>query len=260
MNVKHVAILGAGGIGSNIISAPSFINDVGSKSDIYIVDDDLLEISNLNRLPFNLNDINKQKVKIVYNFLRRVMGGSYRSISYQAMRVNTIQDFSADRTDVVDREDIAVDPFWKDTNAWYDEKAKETDRRRGTIIIDCRDILEAGVMFDDIDIKLSYNGGNIICLMFNPTESVSKTLSISDSQIGYEVTPSFYIPPALISEIALGVVKAFPSSWIVGKNRKIKNTRKVVMNIEEMINNSIVSIHEKSEEVSDGDSEDRDTE
>ena len=236
MDVRRIVVLGAGGIGGNIPLSIGMIEEVIDNNVLmYIVDDDIMEISNMNRIPVPIDAINRYKVDVIHDMSRRVMDGY---VSTKKERVSNFEELVAEPLNDVDetvRKD-KVNEVFKELKTYSDPRM-----RNKTIVIDCRDVLENGVMFPDIDMKLSYNGGNIICISFNPTESVWKTLSIQ-TQSGYEVTPSFYIPPAMVCEILAGILKKFPASWICGQSRKIKHTTKIIINLEEIINEAIVEI------------------
>jgi len=237
MDTRKIVVLGAGGIGGNIPLSVGMLDEIISKStQMYIMDDDIMEISNMNRIPVPISAINKYKVDVIKELSTRTMSTPVstkkeRVSNFEGLIAEPANDFGDD--DSIQRDDV-IDEF-------KDPETYEGKDRGKTIVVDCRDVLDAGVMFDDIDLKLSYNGGNIMCITFNPTEGVWKTLSIY-SQSGYEVTPSFYIPPAMVCELLAGILKKFPGSWLCGKARKIKTTTKVIINLEEVINNSIVEI------------------
>lgn len=237
MDIKRIVVLGAGGIGGNIPLSIGMIDEIINKNTaLYIMDDDIMEISNMNRIPVPIQAINQFKVDVIRNMCRPVME---TRVSTKKERVTNFEELIAEPINGLEDETIPLDAVgetFKDPKTYSDPRM-----RNKTIVIDCRDVLDAGVMFEDIDMKLSYNGGNIMCITFNPTEGVWKTLSVH-TQSGYEVTPSFYIPPAMVCEILAGILKKFPASWISGRNRKIKKTTKVIINLEEVINDSIVEV------------------
>lgn len=238
MDAKRIVILGAGGIGGNVPLSVGMLDEVINKGTaMYIMDDDIMEISNMNRIPVPIGAINKYKVDVIKNLSRTttdvmVSTKKERVSNFEELIADPLNDFGEDETIPPDE----VIEVFKEKETYEDPKI-----RNKTIVVDCRDVLDAGVMFEDIDMKLSYNGGNIMCITFNPTEGVWKTLSVY-SQSGYEVTPSFYIPPAMVCELLAGIIKKFPASWICGKSRKIKTTTKVIINLEEVINNSILEV------------------
>jgi len=236
MDVKRIVILGAGGIGGNIPLSVGMIEKVITRNtNMFIMDDDIMEISNMNRIPVPIDAINRFKVDVIKDMSRAVMS---TAVSTKKERVSSFEELIAAPVNEVGEEsnpDEVLEEF-RDADTYSDSRM-----RNKTVVIDCRDVLETGVMFPDIDLKLSYNGGNIMCITFNPTESVWKTLSVQ-MQSGYEVTPSFYIPPAMVCEILAGILTKFPASWICGQQRKVKHTTKCIINLEEVINDAIVEI------------------
>lgn len=241
MNLTRMVILGSGGIGGNLpLSIGMSELNFENLKDLYIVDDDIMEISNMNRIPVDIDAVNHYKVDVI----RKKMAISGVHVSTKKERVNNFGDLIAEPLNDFNTEeepDIIKDevsPAFKEEDTYRNPKI-----RNSLIVIDCRDVLETGVMFEDIDLKLSYNGGNIMCITFNPTEGAWKTLSTA-TQSGYEVTPSFFIPPAMICEIVAGIIRAFPAKWISGIDRKTKTTSKCIMNLEEMIDGAIVNLGE----------------
>jgi hypothetical protein len=237
MDIKRIVVLGAGGIGGNIPLSIGMLDEIIDRNTaMYIMDDDIMEISNMNRIPVPISSINKYKVDVIKELCKRTME---TRVSTKKERVSNFDELIAEPLNEAADEGTQPDnvqAVFKTPSTYSDARM-----RNKTIVIDCRDVLDAGVMFEQIDMKLSYNGGNIMCITFNPTEGVWKTLSVN-VQSGYEVTPSFYIPPAMVCEILAGILKKFPASWICGEGRKIKKTTKIIINLEEVINEAIVEV------------------
>lgn len=241
MNLTRLVVLGAGGIGGNLpLSIGMSELNFQNLKDLFIVDDDIMEISNMNRIPVDIDAVNHYKVDVI----RKKMANTGINVSTKKERVNNFGDLIQEPTNDFNFEE---EPELLKDEVCTALKAEDTYKnpkiRNSLLVIDCRDVLETGVMFEDIDLKLSYNGGNIMCITFNPTEGAWKTLSTA-TQSGYEVTPSFFIPPAMICEIVAGIIRAFPAKWIAGTDRKTKTTSKCIMNLEELIDGAIITLGE----------------
>lgn len=86
MNIKKIAIAGAGGIGSNLIG---ILFDYGyhrkqfpySQIDVDIYDDDTIDIKNLLHQNFKIDDIGKHKVEVLEN--RYVVNGIKRRMTQE---------------------------------------------------------------------------------------------------------------------------------------------------------------------------------
>jgi len=65
---KRIAVVGCGGIGSWVAIYSAM---VGVK-EMLLFDDDVLEVHNLNRLPFSLEDVGKPKVRVVRDFILKL--------------------------------------------------------------------------------------------------------------------------------------------------------------------------------------------
>lgn len=227
---KYIILLGAGGIGANL--ALSLIGKEDEYTVGAIFDDDVLELSNFNRLPFPIHNVGLNKVDVV--------NMTNTSLRAENCRVSSVDDLNT-RARRLFANTPRIIPKLERIGA-------ESRRSSDGVIVDCRDVLDTESMFSDIDIKLSYNGGNIICITFNPSEGAWKTLSSDESFGSYETTPSFYIPPVLISEIFVGILSFMPRDLWCGPKRRIKNTAKVTLNIEDLILSSIIRNDESSEE------------
>lgn len=66
--VKRVHVIGTGGIGT--WTAIGFA--MAGCKEVHVYDDDTLAASNLNRLPFTLDDVGQPKTKVIKNFLEKV--------------------------------------------------------------------------------------------------------------------------------------------------------------------------------------------
>jgi len=210
-NLKGISVLGAGGLGANLVH---FINRTTlGLLPVHVYDYDLVELSNLNRVPLRLSDIGRKKAEAVCSmpFLDYGTGGNYKGFD---RAVNTGPDLALEGENY--------------------------------LVLDTRDTLETDAMFKEIDVKLSYNGGNICQISFNPEPSAHKTLSAPGAH-GYEVTPSFYLPPVIIVELfSMLAGEVVPVRFFKGHATRRKNFNnescKILVNLEDLISNAILQV------------------
>ena len=172
--VERISVLGLGGIGANLMLM--FRNDEPDLQKAAVgYDDDVLDMSNCNRIPAQLVMIGAAKTAVINTYC-------FPKAIFWHRRVNKYEDMKNDYVDV--------------------------DK---TLVIDCRDSLRKDIFFDEIAIKLAYNGGNNFALNIEPTASIKYTLDVTETTgSAYAVTPSFYPPPIIASAMGLHVCQFKP--------------------------------------------------
>jgi len=165
-----INILGSGGIGTNLISFLCGKKDFFNSFKIDLYDYDIVELHNLNRTDlFNINDVVKKKKKV------------------QAVKDNLSNNLSS----------------FTRLNSSHDMKIDENSTfARSGIIIDARDTILPSDIPDKTWIKLAYDGGSNISFVFNPKEVLKRVFRTS-TRSSYEITPSFYVPPAILSAFCM---------------------------------------------------------
>ncbi len=166
---ESVAVLGVGGIGSWV---GLFFALVGVKK-LVLVDNDIVEDTNLNRTPFRLDQVGMPKVQALAELI------------YER------------------REDIEVYPLIKlETEEFTKEFLRDVD-----IIIDCRDgekFFEEEELQKKVAAKLGYDGVGMT-VVFNP-----RLPSWGEEPVRYTITPSYLIPPVFLAAM---VVDAVVRGW-----------------------------------------------
>ena len=169
-------IIGCGGTGSWVGLNLALC---GRIENLVLIDPDIIEQSNLNRTPYRLCDVGKNKAEALkYIILER------RLIDIYSHPIQTNKDFSIAL--LRDIKQKSIDDF--------DESTMEDD----VVIIDCRDDI-----YDDFYnwnckyYKLGYDGCSIT-LDGNPQNT-----PVWGSTTGYQVTPSFLCPPQLLANLVV---------------------------------------------------------
>lgn len=162
---ESVAVLGVGGIGSWV---GLFFALVGVK-ELVLVDNDIVEDTNLNRTPFRLDQVGMPKVQALAELI------------YER------------------REDIEVYPLIKlETEEFTKKFLRDVD-----IIIDCRDgekFFEEEELQKKVAAKLGYDGVGMT-VVFNPGLP-----SWGEEPVRYTITPSYLVPPVFLAALVVDAV------------------------------------------------------
>jgi len=200
---RFIIVLGAGGIGGN------FLRGFTAEEDFRVIaaiDDDKVELSNLNRIPLALSEIGISKVDMKKSILAGI-----------DKRVCTTEEFLEYMAEVFNK------PALKDNPELWAAFAY----RNGIVVIDARDTSDPNVIFPEIDIKLTYDGGDACCIEFNPDygkDSVIVTGTVAERT--YSVTPSFVAPPTMLVYYAYRLLYAIPYTWYATIGRRMEKNIK----------------------------------
>jgi hypothetical protein len=166
---KKIAILGVGGVGSNLVRQimPLQINKK-VPFNVSIYDHDTVELHNLNRTSmFSVKD-------------------AFSAVN----KVNAIIN--------VARLDVA-----RHNQAITKENFRESEFQR-TLIVDSRDTMAPDKIIPGTWLKLAYDGGSDIGFTWLPHVIADKIFDLSANVSNtYAVTPSFYVPAAILSAMTL---------------------------------------------------------
>lgn len=171
---KHVIILGVGGIGSWVAFTMAL---TGQCKNMYLVDPDIVESSNLNRTPFRLADIGQPKVAAL----------KYLIIERRAVDVTIYHK----KTDAA-----LLNSMLAETNS-FDYMSRGA-MRSDTVIIDCRD--DALTDFYSMPVKyykIGYDGLSIT-IDGNP-----RNTAVWGQADTYRFTPSFICPSQLAANLVV---------------------------------------------------------
>ncbi len=160
---SKVCIVGIGGVGSWVALDLAL---VGVKS-IIMIDDDTVDVSNLNRTPFRLNDIGKTKVLAMSELIRE----RRRS------------------TDIV-----AVPSKYEDCSDIMSVELKDCE-----VLVDCRDTTVPFIRGNQF-ITGGYDGKSVT-LHLNPSNNRVFDGTDTNVHTRYSVTPSYLVPPQFIANI-----------------------------------------------------------
>lgn len=163
---ETVAVIGIGGVGSWV--ALQFA--LTGVERIILIDNDIIEDSNLNRTPFTLNQVNQFKVNAMSELIikRRINCGVYPVAS----RFEEISDCVFN---------VMPDP---------------------DVVVDCRDTTKPLKRWaDKCIITGGYNGSNIT---IHVKPDYSKIWG--SDRVRYSVTPSWLIPPVFIASIIVSFI------------------------------------------------------
>jgi len=152
---EAVTVVGLGGIGSWVALNLGLVG----VNRLFLIDYDVIEVSNLNRTPF-------------------------RDIDIETTKTEAVTDLILER-----RDNIEIRSFTKNIDDLTTLELKELEN---TLIIDCRDIIDE--LPEELDgnnvIKLGYDGLSCTVIL-NP---IYKNVFETEENRGYEVIPSFVAP------------------------------------------------------------------
>lgn len=168
---NNVMVLGLGGIGGHVAEILGSMKDIQS---IHLVDDDIVEMSNLNRTVFSYEDIGFSKVECATKIISN-------------RNVNAIVHPYIDKFN---------EEFCKRVETEY----MQNFRRRTFMVYDCRDnFFEEKALYDSLKLKLR-SEFKIIRAAYNET-SITIDLSPLDHPVwgnpGYTTVPSHSLPSRL---------------------------------------------------------------
>jgi hypothetical protein len=174
MYFRHVIVLGVGGIGSWVAFTMAL---TGQCKNMYLVDPDIVESSNLNRTPFRLADIGQPKVAAL----------KYLIIERRAVDVQIFHK----KTDAALLKLLMTET---NINRYILNDRMKTD----TVIIDCRD--DALTDFYSMPVKyykIGYDGLSIT-IDGNP-----RNTAVWGQANTYRFTPSFICPSQLAANLVV---------------------------------------------------------
>jgi len=201
---RNLIIIGAGGIGGN------FLNGFGKNEDhrvIVAIDDDIMELSNFNRIPLPLFMIGRDKVSTSSNIYCGVK-----------RRVSTTEEFL----------DCMAEVFEYPAFRGNQELWAQFAYRNGIVVVDARDTSNPDAIFPEIDIKLTYDGGDACCIELNPDYGKEHVLLTGGDvpERTYSVTPSFMAPPTMLVWYAYRLIYMLPYNWYATIGRKMEQNAK----------------------------------
>jgi len=85
------------------------------------------------------------------------------------------------------------------------------------MVIDCRDSVDPNIIFEEIFVKMAYNGGEAFSFDFFPKVNIDKVFTIQDTNT-YEIAPSYYVTPRIIALLLVTILKS--NFFTVKKNIK----------------------------------------
>ena len=172
---KRINLMGVGGVGSNFVRM--VCRD--SRITLRIFDHDNVELHNLNRTSmFSLSDALTRKKKVY-----------------------AIRDRAGELTSYHGNPVISAQTIQTDKNTEFDQG----------IIIDARDTLDPLKVPKKTWLKLAYDGGSDVSFTWLPVVVADKVFDMNANRSNtYEVVPSFYVPAALLSILALRFME-FPN-------------------------------------------------
>ena len=176
---QRTTILGVGGVGSNLVR--EMLDPIKQVYSAFIYDDDQVELHNLNRTSmFSLDQAMSKSFKV------------FSIISNQGnfMRANSIdvEMVASKKSSVkkINRENFTEIPL------------------NQRILIDARDTMAPSMVIPKTWIKLAYDGGSDISFTFLPDIIADKIFDLTAGRTNsYAVTPSFYVPAAVLSIMTL---------------------------------------------------------
>lgn len=209
---RNLIVLGAGGIGGNFLYGFAEAEDFRV---IIAIDDDEMELSNFNRIPLALSYIRQPKASI-----------SDRIICGIKKRVCTTEEFL----------DCMAEAFNYDAFKDNPELWANFAYRNGIVVVDARDTSDPRAIFPEIDIKLTYDGGDACCIEFNPDYGKDDVLLTGGSvpERTYSVTPSFMAPPTMLVWYAYRLIYAIPYTWYGTIGRALEKNVKHFFSLNEI--------------------------
>lgn len=171
---QNITVVGCGGIGS-WVAIFAAMSGVGT---IFLYDQDIMEESNRNRLPFCQGSINRPKVDVVADFIRGIRPGT------------------------------TVIPI----KSRLDETTAKIQITTGCyVMLDCTDSPKTQIMLYNLCknygtryIRAGYDGTRIMV-----TSVVSGWIKKDADEEPYEVNPSWVVPAAVVAALAVGKMMKF---------------------------------------------------
>jgi len=173
---NEVSIIGCGGVGAWVAIDLAL---AGTKK-LFLFDDDDLEISNLNRLPFEANDVGKPKTAVVKKFIGAirpdaeiVMHGRVSGITKNLLRGTVI-----DCTDSLEAQQLI-----------YEECTKKKD---------------SGLKY----YRIGYDGHHITIIDGQSKDSpkIDKVWNDGSGHSGYIIVPSWAVPSQLAASLLTHII------------------------------------------------------
>lgn len=166
---NRICIIGVGGVGGWI----AFKFPLIGINNIILVDPDTLEESNLNRLPYKYDQIGEFKVHAMHELIRE-------------RRMCNV---------------VSYPMKWEEIPQDARDSITSVRGENSSIIIDCRDTITPLEGVDTTYITGGYDGSSVTIHTF---PNLSEVWGSED--IRYQVTPSYLIPPDLISTIIINYI------------------------------------------------------
>ena len=208
---RNLVVIGAGGIGGNFLYGFAKMNDFRV---LVAIDDDKMELSNFNRIPLPLCYAGRDKATISNEILAGIK-----------KRVYTTEDFLECMAEAF------AYPELRDNQELWAAFAY----RNGIVVVDARDTSDPNAIFPEIDIKLTYDGGDSCCIEFNPDygkEDVMLTGTVAERT--YSVTPSFVAPPTMLVWYAYRLIYAVPYTWFATIGRAMEKNIKYFFSLNDI--------------------------
>lgn len=166
---NSVCIIGVGGVGGWV----AFKFPLLGINNIILIDPDTLEESNLNRLPYKYDQIGEYKVHAMQELIRE-----RRMCNVQALPMK-----------------------WEDIPQSERDAITNENGSNTSIIIDCRDTITPLEGVTDSYITGGYDGSSVTIHTSPNFNNVW-----GEDQVGYRITPSYLIPPDLISTLIINFI------------------------------------------------------
>jgi len=174
--IRHV-VVGAGGIGTWVAILSAMSGD-----EVHVFDDDILELHNLNRLPFSVDDVGTHKVTALDKFLKSIG----RNIYAYKMRVKDSHVLKL------------LDPNFI---------TFATDNLNDILPV-ISDICASRMLFSVVN----YDGDHVT-IRFNIDPSIE--FDSEEEDTGYSVTPSWVVPPVFIASVVVYQIHRDPTATYV---------------------------------------------
>jgi len=174
---EHVAVVGLGGTG---FYTAYYLAMVGVKT-LTLIDPDIIEDVNLNRLPFTGEDIGKRKVKVIADYLMELRP-SLIAVAYPNRFERLVSDLEV------------ISPH---------------------LVCDCTDNVPTQNTIYRFCVKqripylgINYDGYRV-SVVYEP-DPKARTFWESEEDQGYRIVPSYVVPPALASAIGVNHILTNP--------------------------------------------------
>lgn len=205
-----VCVIGVGGVGGWV----SFLFPLMGINNIILIDPDVLEETNLNRLPYKYEHIGEYKVHAMEELIRE---RRMCNISAYPMKW----------------EDIPQDV----RNSIVDLKGE-----RSSIIIDCRDSFTPLEGVKKTYVTGGYDGSNITIHTFPNFENVW-----GEDEVRYRTTPSYLIPPLTIASMIINFI-----CYEMHYNENVRREEAItfdVRNFYDIVRHGVIAMESPSPEV-----------